>query len=227
MKFEEMKPKEIDEVLQKTPVVFIPWGSLEWHGVQNPIGLDALKVYYLCLKTAEKTGGVVLPPIFCGYQTMKPYLGFKKTIEISRETIQALAREYLEQLYDEGFRIFIILMGHYGAEHVKALKEVAEEFLKNHPDAKGIFAPDPTFLAKYNIPGGHADFYETSLMMFFRPELVDLSLLPRDREITIEEDGIGGGDPRNASIEEGKRIAELIVEELAKEVESLLGELKG
>lgn len=225
MKLEEMKPQEIEEMLKKAPVVYIPWGSLEWHGVHNPIGLDTLKVYHLCLKSAERTGGVVFPPIYCGYETMKPYLGFKKTLEISRETVQRLAREYLEQLYDEGFRIFVILMGHYGAKHVQALREVAEEFLTNHPDVRGIFAPDPTFVADKGIRGGHADLYETSLMMFFRPDLVDLSLLPKDRAITIEEDGIGGDDPRNATADEGERIANLIVEELTRQVEQLKKEL--
>ncbi|MBC7327780.1 creatininase family protein [bacterium] len=226
MKLEEMKPNEIDEMLNRAPIVYIPWGSLEWHGVQNPIGLDALKVYYLCLRAAERTGGVVFPPVFCGYETMKPYLGFKKTIEISKETVQALAREYLEQLYDEGFRIFVILMGHYGAKHVEALKEVCQEFLKKHTDARGIFAPDPTFVADKGIQGGHADLYETSLMMFFRPDLVDLSLLPQDREITIEKDGIGGADPRNSSKEEGERIANFLVAELSSRVEELMKEIE-
>lgn len=225
MKLEELKPREIDEVLSKFPIVYIPWGSLEWHGVHNPIGLDTLKVYHLCLKSAERTGGVVFPPIYCGYETMKPYLGFKKTLEISKETVQSLAKEYLEQLYDEGFRIFIILMGHYGAKHVEALQEVANEFLERHPDVRGIFAPDPTFVADKGIRGGHADLYETSLMMFFRPDLVDLKLLPQEREITIEEDGIGGEDPRNSTREEGERIANILIEELTRRVEDLKKEL--
>lgn len=221
MKMEELKPGEIEEILKTAPIVYIPWGSLEWHGVHNPIGLDTLKVYHLCLRAARKTGGVVFPPIFCGYETMKPYLGFKRTIEISKETVQRLAKEYLEQLYDEGFRIFVILMGHYGAKHVEALREVAGEFLKAHPDAKGIFAPDPTFVADKGIRGGHADLYETSLMMFFRPDLVDLNLLPKEGEITVERDGIGGDDPRKATIGEGERIADLLVEELTRQVEEL------
>ncbi len=226
MKLEEMKPCEIEKVLREAPIVYIPWGSLEWHGEQNPIGLDTLKVYHLCLRAVRKTGGVVFPPLYCGYETMKPYLGFKRTLEVSKETIQSLAREYLEQLYDEGFRIFVILMGHYGARHVEALKEVANEFLKKHPDAKGIFAPDPAFLSEKGIRGGHADYYETSLMMFFRPELVDLSLLPTGRDLTIEKDGIGGDDPRKATIEEGERIANLLVEELARQVKELKKELE-
>lgn len=225
MKLEELKPREIDEVLGKFPIVYIPWGSLEWHGVHNPIGLDTLKVYHLCLKSAERTGGVVFPPIYCGYETMKPYLGFKKTLEISKETVQSLAKEYLEQLYDEGFRIFIILMGHYGAKHVEALREVAKEFLEKHPDVRGIFAPDPTFVADKGIRGGHADLYETSLMMFFRPDLVDLNLLPKQREITIEEDGIGGDDPRSSTQEWGEKIADLLVEGLTRRVEELKREL--
>lgn len=225
MKMEEMKPSEIDEMLKEAPIVYIPWGSLEWHGVHNPIGLDALKVYQLCLLAARETGGVVSPPIFCGYETMKPSSGFKKTIEVSRETIQSLAKEYLEQLYDEGFRIFVILMGHYGAKHVEALQEVAREFLGKHADARGIFAPDPAFVADKGIRGGHADLYETSLMMFFRPDLVDLSLLPTDREIIVERDGIGGDDPRKATVQEGERIANLIVEELTRQVKELKREL--
>lgn len=225
MKLEEMKPGEIDEMLKKAPIVYIPWGSLEWHGVQNPIGLDTIKVYHLCLRAAEKTGGVVHPPIYCGFQTMKTHAGFKKTIEVAKDVVQNLAREYFEQLYDEGFRIFVVMMGHYGAKHVEALREVAKEFTDKHPDVKGIFAPDPEFVADKGIKGDHAGAYETSLLMYFRPDLVDLNLLPKGREITIKDDGIGGEDPRKSTGAEGERIANLIVDEVVARVRRLMKSL--
>ena len=52
--------------LQKecSPVAYIPAGSLEWHGVQNPLGTDGLKAHTICCEAALRYGGVVLPPFF-------------------------------------------------------------------------------------------------------------------------------------------------------------------
>jgi len=224
-KLEEMKPGEIEEVLKKSPVVYIPWGSLEWHGLHNPVGLDALKAHELCLRAAKKTGGVVHPPVYCGYQTMKPHAGFKKTLEMNRETVQKLAQDTFEQLYDEGFRIIFVLMGHYGGEHMKALREVGSLFQQTHRDAKILLFSDAEIAAGKGIVGDHAAGYETSLMMYFRQNLVDLKLLPEDREITIQQDGIGGPvDPRRSTEKEGERIAEIIVEGMVSQVKNLQGQ---
>ena len=73
MKYEEMKPRELNGMLRECPVAYLVWGSHEWHGVHNPVGLDTLKAYHLALALCQVTGGVVLPPVYCGYQTMKPW----------------------------------------------------------------------------------------------------------------------------------------------------------
>jgi len=221
---EELKPGEIDKILEHAPICYIPWGSLEWHGVQNPIGLDTLKAHQLCLMAAEKTGGVVHPPVYCGYNTMKPHAGFKKTLEMNKETVQVLAQDTFEQLYDEGFRIIFVLMGHYGGEHMKALREAGFLFQEKHKDAKILLFSDAEIAADKGIVGDHAAGYETSLMMYFSPQLVDIKLLPKDRPITIKEDGIGGPvDPRKSTIEEGRRIAEIVVEGMVARVKQLIG----
>ena len=102
MKYEEMQPSEINAVLRSCPLAYVVWGALEWHGVHNPIGLDALKAYYMTLELCRATGGVVLPPVYCGYQTMKPHAGFKHTIEVPAEVVMGLANAYLDQAADEG-----------------------------------------------------------------------------------------------------------------------------
>jgi creatinine amidohydrolase/Fe(II)-dependent formamide hydrolase-like protein len=48
------------------PVVYIPVGSLEWHGVQNPLGTDGLKAHAICCEAALRYGGVMLPTLFLG-----------------------------------------------------------------------------------------------------------------------------------------------------------------
>ena len=76
-RYEDLRPRQVEAILKEAPVAYLPWGSLEWHSYHNPIGLDALKVHGLCMMAAEQTGGVVWPPIFAGYQTMKPHANYR------------------------------------------------------------------------------------------------------------------------------------------------------
>ncbi|MFN3421738.1 MAG: creatininase family protein [Armatimonadota bacterium] len=226
-RYELMRPSEIEAMLKTAPIVYIPWGALEWHGVHNCIGLDALKAHAICTDAAKKTGGVVLPPVFAGFHTMKPYKGFKHTIEISAETIQKLLREYLEQLRDEGFKVLVVLMGHYGKAHVDAVMEVCNEFNSSYPDVTVLAFPEYLVAVDDGVRGDHAGAYETALMMHYYPETVNLSLLPKDRPLTVDEDGIGGEDPREkATPEYGKWLAETIVNRLAEKVTDALSKFR-
>ncbi len=228
--YERLRPGQIDEILAESPIAYLPWGSLEWHGPHNPIGLDALKVWHLAQMAAQRTGGVVWPPIFAGYMTMKPHAGFKKTIEVPAEVIMGLANAYLDELADEGFKLAVIVMGHYGAEHVKALTHVAENWPKVRAkgrDMKVWAFPEYKVRPEGATPSGdHAGLYETSLMMFFDADLVDLSTLPAEGEVTGIEAGfgIGGEDPRQATAELGRRIAEEIVEGIVAGVRERLNQ---
>ncbi|MGQ9462261.1 MAG: creatininase family protein [Candidatus Fervidibacter sp.] len=227
-RYELMRPDEINSVLQTTPVAYIPWGSLEWHGVQNCIGLDALKAHAICVDAAKRTGGVVLPPVFAGFHTMKPYRGFKHTIEISAETIQRLLREYLEQLCDEGFKVIVVFMGHYGKPHVDAIMQVCEEFNADHPNTTVLAFPEYLVAVDDGVRGDHAGAYETSLMLHYYPETVDLTTLPTGRPLTVEEDGIGGEDPREKSSQQyGRWLAERIVQRLVERVQEALRKIGG
>ena len=53
-------PGEVKARREACPVVYIPVGSLEWHGVQNPLGTDGLKAHAICCEAALRYGGVVL-----------------------------------------------------------------------------------------------------------------------------------------------------------------------
>jgi creatinine amidohydrolase len=56
----------------------------------------------------------------------------------------------------------------------------------------------------------HAARNETSLMMHFRPDLVDLSQLPQARSTWPQ--GVGGEDPRDATASHGKECLEKSLE---------------
>ena len=43
--YELLRPSEVKSLQKQCLVAYIPVGSLEWHGVQNPLGTDGLKAY--------------------------------------------------------------------------------------------------------------------------------------------------------------------------------------
>jgi len=226
-RYEELRPDQIEAILDETGVAYLPWGALEWHGPHAAIGLDALKIHHLALRCAEVTGGVVLPVVYAGYQTMKPHAGFKHTVEVPAEVIHGLANAYLDQLADEGFRLAVLMMGHYGPEHVRNIRFACENWPRYRDPGTGMKVwafPEPEVIAEDGYRGDHAAAYEVSLLMYFRPDLVDLSRLPQDGELDARALGIGGEDPRTkASAEYGKELCDAIVKRVSEGVHALLG----
>ena len=223
MKYEELRPAQINEVLRECPLAYIVWGSHEWHGVHNPIGLDTLKAYHMTLELCEETGGVVLPPVYCGYQTMKPWARFGHTFEFSKEVVNQLLYEHLENLYDEGFKAIVVIMGHYGGKHVETIKAAVERFTEKHRYPRVLAMTDYEPASWVGVSGGdHAGKNETSLMVHFRPDLVDLSRLPAG-ELEHSREGCTP-NAKEATPEHGAMLAQLFVEQAAPKVKELLRE---
>lgn len=227
MRYEFTKPQEYHQMREKTPIAYLPWGAHEWHGLHNPLGLDTLKAHGHCLALCAETGGVVFPPIYCGTQTMKPYRGFDATLNFSDGCVRMLANEYLEQLADEKFKVIVIVMGHYGGLHVQAMRETVAAFNERHSECIAWAVPDYELTKPDGINGDHAGATETSYMLYFHPELVDLSRLTKDGELNMEEDGVGGLDPRtHASAKLGRDATNILVKNAVPEVLALLGKME-
>lgn len=223
LRYEEMLPHEYEAARAAAPIAYLPWGAHEWHGTHNALGLDSLKAHHLCLELAKKTGGVVFPPVYCGFMTMKPHGGFGMTLEFGVELVKENARQYLAQLADEKFKVIVLLMGHYGSDHVKALKGVTAEFNAAHPNLRVLAIAD--YEATRGFAADHAGKNETSQMLYFRPELVDLVRLP-EGEVDWKKDGVSPPNPRHhASKEYGRQIVEAFVRELVPKIGALLKEV--
>lgn len=221
-KYEELRPDQIEAIQKSASIAYIPWGALEWHSYHAPIGLDGIKAYGLCEALAKETGGVLLPPIYVGTDTIKPYKGFKHTIEHNSNTVTTLCGEYLNQLADEGFRVIILIMGHYGEGHVEAIRKAVDQFSDANPDI-GIWAFPDSEPLKDSFPANHAARGETSFQLLFQPEKVDLATLP-DRETTLDDDGVWGEDPRKASTEEGRQMLEIFLQNALPRINKLFEE---
>lgn len=238
---EQLRPDDLEEILARAPVAFIPLGTYEHHGWHLPIGFDGLKAYALCRRVAERTGGVVLPPFW--YGTGGGHIGYKWTIIPTEDQINPLLAQTLDHLARFGFRVVVTLTGHYAGEQVRMVHALAEEAASRHPEVTFLGLTEPeisTPLPGDRYPGDHAAKYETSLALALNPNWVRLDRLTPGRDpaqVTLPETprhgpesqwdpehrlyAIWGEDPGvHASREIGEKLVAEIVERLAAQVEA-------
>jgi len=224
IRYEESRPEAVRRMIACAPVAYVPIGALEWHGEHNPLGLDGLKAYALCQAAAEKTGGVLFPPMYWGACDTVP---FPFTLRFGRGVIKGMLWPALKQLKYMGFKMIVILTGHYPPWLIKRLKKECRAF-NRAGGAFAIGAPEQLFALDINYFGDHAGMWETSIMMALRPELVDLGLLPGNLSALerMARLGVMGKDPKaNAGAEKGGAAIEHIVGNLAALVERTLKDM--
>ena len=73
VEYERLLPYQFQTRIKSHPLVYVPVGSLEWHGEHMALGNDALKMHALCCEAARLGGGIVYPPIFYGIPYMVDY----------------------------------------------------------------------------------------------------------------------------------------------------------
>jgi len=209
VRYEELLPHEMEEIMKDKPIAYLPFGTLEWHGPHLALGNDAVKAYELCLRVAEKAGGVVIPATYWAIGGMPhPW-----TTRLDAELIEKLFYAIFEQIAHVGFKVVVAITGHYGLEQFYTLKKAACEFMYK---SNVLIAPMPEYEVAHEkgYRGDHAAKWETSILWALRPELVDMSRLSENLEEPLE--GVMGEDPRvHASKELGEEVVNHMVNRLS------------
>jgi creatinine amidohydrolase len=217
VEYELLSPSEVVEAKQRAPLVFVPVSPIEWHGPHLPVGTDGLHAHHVAVRVAREVGGVVLPTLFFGTETVRlpgggaeqlgvlglderervvgmDFPGFPvKSLYIEESAFGLAVRELVRGLAADGFRLIVLVNGHGAANHQRTLDRVAREETRR-PDVSvmSLFvwvAPAPP-----RLDPGHADREETSIMMAIAGELVDLGRLPpADVPLGYAEHGIVDG----------------------------------
>jgi len=230
VRIQYLRPGELLHIQSKFPVAYQPIGTIEWHGRQNPLGCDAIKAEALCVKAAQKTGGVVMPPVFfatdafrdLGYgmgNGMDATAGFllpgslyKMPNQLLKDFFQAACENYLAR----GFKLVIIVSGHNAIAQQFLFDELCYE-MKSAEGAEPVcFTMEYAVLEKGDPRrhSDHAGFYETSMMMYLTEGRVN----PRANDgAHIPELAVNTQRPlAEATAAEGQKYFELQVEGLAK-----------
>ncbi|MCJ8331265.1 MAG: creatininase family protein [Lentisphaeria bacterium] len=223
VRLEYMMPTDIDAALDSNPSIYVPFGSIEWHGLHNTVGLDSVKAHEQLIGLALKAGGVVYPSVFFGSGGRhKP---FPHTYMVDKDPMVSMVFQLLEGFDRNGYKNVILLSGHYPNRG-----EYLEEAIERYRDGGGEMRIMTRVECEIDGVGGdHAAKYETSSMMFLHPECVDMSRIdfepkddggPEERIDYMPPEykdhplyGLVGIDPRvHATVECGRQTAESLID---------------
>ncbi len=248
VRYERLRPAQIVAAREACPVVYIPVGTLEWHGVHNPVGTDTLQAHGLALMCAQQGGGLVFPPLYYGESRLESLMEANAAdrdkiaagMGLSPENFTAASQPFcateqalnyhklllhiLAEAETLGFELGVLVAGHYPLiDHARSA--ILQFNQRNHTRRKdGMLAwacvDFLTVKDRYPQAGDHAGGWETSHMLALHPETVDLSLLPPKGEPLV---GAGGKmAPQDASADFGAETFQAAVDVIVQEVQHRL-----
>ena len=212
VQWERLLPVEFRAAVARRPAVYLPLGTVEWHGEHNALGLDSLKAHALCVRAAQISGGVVHPPLYGGMGG----LDMPATVQMEDELTwdNYLLRPWLEKLCREfhrlGFRAIVMLTGHYGHNQQIVVRETAAR-MTERLQMPVLGTPEYWLAQDVGYLGDHAGIGETSLLMHLHPDLVKLERIRTDPDYGATDE-----IEKGSSAQLGQRYAEVIVARLAK-----------
>lgn len=198
VRMNEVSWTEYKRRIEAGAVVILPAGATEQHGPHLPMGTDAMLASAIAEAVAERIGAIVAPVVAFGYKS-QPKMGggnhFCGTTSLDADTLAHVLRDIIKELARHGARKLVLINGHYenmmftiegidlalrelrydGVMDLDVLRLEYWDFTR--PETLAQVFPD-------GFPGyalEHAAVMETSLMLHFHADLVDLAAIPQDK----------------------------------------------
>lgn len=177
----EMNWVDFKKRIERTKTVIIPNGAVEVYGPHLPLSTDCIAAEAISLKVAEQVDSLIAPLINIGESLA--LAGFPGTFTYTRETYFKVMDEMFKQLIDYGFKNFMFISGHGG--NVDTINYLVRHYSKTHDIKCGQIDwwrftnanGSNIFDLKGYMAHGHASECGTSVMLYLRPDLVDLDRL--------------------------------------------------
>ena len=204
MHLQYLFPHQLKQVIDEGWPLLVPTGCIEYHGPHLALGLDTIVVEELLTRTAARVNAIVAPPFWygpTGYAVTGPDQG---TLDVSTERFGRHVKDVLGSFWAVGFKWIIVGVHHQqmdGPESL-AIRQAAVEviFERAHAErgdawwGKAPLPPGDTVFERIQVwpsvlpaaaergvvMADHAGYYETSLLLAARPELVELGCLGMD-----------------------------------------------
>ena len=212
--WEDLTEEQVKDVIKETEATcVIPLGSMAMHGQHSPVGTDCFIAEDIVRRAAEIESICLFPTLWMGC-SLNPY-DHAGQINLSRPLIHEMLEEIVAEVGRNGFYRIVIANAHAeNGEMLTNFMRSQSQYKKNYAlYGKGVHhcnidwivrdmdageefptltEEDKALLREIHDSGisyGHADLYETSMLMALRPDLVRLDRAAADVGIST-----GNGD---------------------------------
>jgi creatinine amidohydrolase len=197
-RLEELSTPQLDALDRTRTVVILTVSPLETHGPHLPLGVDAFTARHFAESIAERLvagrpgwAAVLAPTLHLGSFTFDTV----GTVAVRQRVVRDAVVDYGSALARAGFRHVLVSNGHGGPGHLVALEEAAAIVSRRHGITMASFTGylaweflRGRFLPRIEAALGrplseverrafsedaHGGWWETSLMLVLRPDLVD------------------------------------------------------
>ena len=179
----EMTVEEVREGLSEMKTIIVPVGVVEQHGYHLPLSVDIHNAEQIALKASEITGCFVAPCIHYSFSGGT----LPGTINLSPATVTQVHMDIYRSLVKQGFKNIVVVLGHGGTENTQAIKDAALMFQRLGIEQQdvcisvlGFWELSPTYMKAFDEHDYHAGKYETSLMLYWKPEMVRMDRVRMD-----------------------------------------------
>ena len=195
---EEMSTPALDALDRARTVVLLTISPLETHGPHLPLGVDAFTARHFAQSVGDRLvaarpgwSAVLAPTLYLGSFTFDSV----GTVSVRQRVVRDTLVDYGSALARAGFRYIVIANGHAGPGHLAALEEAAALVSRRHGITMVSFTGELAwefmrgrYATKIEASLGrtltdeeraalaedaHGGWWETSLMLLLRPDLVD------------------------------------------------------
>ena len=195
---EELSTPQLDALDRARTVVILTVSPLETHGPHLPLGVDAFTARHFAEAIAERVvasrpgwSAVLAPTLHLGSFTFDTV----GTVRVRQRVVRDAVVDYGRSLARAGFRHVLVSNGHGGPGHLVALEEAAAIVSRRHRIMMSSFTGHlaweflrgrllPRIEAGLGRPlsaserrafseDSHGGWWETSIMLLLRPDLVD------------------------------------------------------
>jgi creatinine amidohydrolase len=241
--FRDQSWPQIQEYLKKKALLILPIGTTEEHGLHLPVDTDARIADAYGARLAERLlpeiPVLVMDTIRYGY-SMKVMQQWPGTVVVRSRVVMDMIFDICKSVLDMGFEKLALLdcHGHHGSLLGTVMREIGDACNKGitviQPSA---MSRDEFVAVRKSVQGGaiHGGEWETSLLLYLSPEVVDMSKATDVDIMRYHSDFVAGdsftgrqrvgwstwflqpsqtgtyGDPTAASAETGKIIMDAAV----------------
>ena len=182
----EMSARELEQFISHETIGLLIFGACENHGDHMPFGSDFIMPFELAKRVAARYGKkmVIFPPI--PYGVSSHHKDFFMTVSFEPDTMMNVICDILQSLVNNNIMRILIINGHDG--NIAPI-ELASRIIKERNPRVVISCLESWWTLVGSIDKelfdvwdglGHGGEAETSAMLAVRPDLVNMTVAPKD-----------------------------------------------